>query len=178
MIIFILFWVSLVVYSFTRQDLNLTWYNQLTVSLQALGWYQRPLATGVFVALCLLIFGIYLALLKKKNKIIYLLIIAAAGIFAYPMFSYDLFNYLFNAKNIITASLWPLINVSTRTNGLRANSQNRQGSAGNNFVTNFFKIHNCPNQKTTIKAFMAQKAKVNLPVNHTRPGTNEAIVQP
>ena len=101
MIIFILFWVSLVVYSFTRQDLNLTWYNQLTVSLQALGWYQRPLATGVFVALCLLIFGIYLALLKKKNKIIYLLIIAAAGIFAYPMFSYDLFNYIFNVKMIL-----------------------------------------------------------------------------
>lgn len=100
-ILFILSWLLLVVYSFTRQDLNLTWYNQLTVSLQTLGWYQRPLATGIFVALCFFVFIIYLNLIKKNNKYIYLLMIAAAGIFAYPMFSYDLFNYIFNAKMVL-----------------------------------------------------------------------------
>lgn len=100
MIAFIFVWLLLVIYSFTRQDLNLTWYNQLTAPLQTLGWYQRPLATWVFVAICLLVFTIYLNLIKKNNKFIYLLIIAAAGIFAYPMFSYDLFNYLFNAKMV------------------------------------------------------------------------------
>src|SRR3989344_1804969 len=99
-ILYILSWLLLVIYSFTRQDLNLTWYNQLTAPLQTLGWYQRPLATLVFVALVFLVFIIYLYLIKKKIKFIYLLIIAAAGIFAYPMFSYDLFNYLFNAKMI------------------------------------------------------------------------------
>ena len=99
-ILYILSWLLLVIYSFTRQDLNLTWYNQLTAPLQTLGWYQRPLATLVFVALVFLVFIIYLYLIKKKIKFIYLLIIAAAGIFAYPMFSYDLFNYLFNAKMV------------------------------------------------------------------------------
>ena len=99
-ILYILSWLLLVIYSFTRQDLNVTWYNQLTAPLQTLGWYQRPLATLVFVALVFLVFIIYLYLIKKKIKFIYLLIIAAAGIFAYPMFSYDLFNYLFNAKMI------------------------------------------------------------------------------
>lgn len=101
MILFLLLWLLLAVYSFTRQDLNLTFYRFIPGWLQTLGWYQRPLATGVFVVLCILVFIIYLNLIKKNNKYIYLLIIAAIGILAYPMFSYDLFNYLFNAKMVL-----------------------------------------------------------------------------
>lgn len=104
MIVFIFLWSLLVVYSFTRQDLNLTWYNQLTVPLQTLGWYQRPLATLIFVLLSLLLFLIYFHLLRKPRTLRgawVLFVVAAAGIFAYPMFSYDIFNYLFNAKMIL-----------------------------------------------------------------------------
>ena len=101
MIIFIFVWLLLVIYSFTRQDLNLTWYNQLTASLQTLGWYQRPLATLIFIFLSLAFFGIYYYLLRKKINFFWLVIIAALGIFAYPMFSYDIFNYLFNAKMVL-----------------------------------------------------------------------------
>lgn len=108
MIIFIFVWLLLVIYSFTRQDLNLTWYRQLTVSLQTVGWYQRPLATLIFVILSLLFIAVYLKISTPEcyNRRIstpewkLLLILATLGIFAYPMFSYDLFNYLFNAKMV------------------------------------------------------------------------------
>ena len=99
-ILFVLSWLLLVIYSFTRQDLNLTWYNQLTVSLQTLGWYQRPLATLIFVVLSLVFIAIYLKLIRTSIKWHWLLLLAAAGILAYPMFSYDLFNYIFNAKMV------------------------------------------------------------------------------
>jgi len=103
MIIFILLWLLLVLYSFTRQDLNLTWYNQLTTPLQTLGWYQRPLVTLIFIFLSLLFFSCYLYCLRKHSTPGWnvLFLIAFMGIFAYPMFSYDLFNYLFNAKMIL-----------------------------------------------------------------------------
>ena len=93
MIIFILSWLLLVVYSFTRQDLNLTWYNQLTVSLQTFGWYQRPLATLIFIFLSLLFFSCYIYCLRKHSTPGWnvLFLIAFMGIFAYPLFSYDLF---------------------------------------------------------------------------------------
>ena len=108
-ILFVLTWLLLVIYSFTRQDLNLVLYNFFPYSrfwanvhewLEQLGWYQRPLATGIFVALCLVVFITYLYLLKKKINFYWLLVIATLGIFAYPMFSYDLFNYIFNAKMV------------------------------------------------------------------------------
>lgn len=102
-ILFVLSWLLLVIYSFTRQDLNLTWYKQLTVPLQTIGWYQRPLATLIFVLLSLVFILVYLYLVRKYStpgwNILFFL--AAAGIFAYPMFSYDLFNYIFNTKMIL-----------------------------------------------------------------------------
>jgi hypothetical protein len=100
MIKFLFFWLLWCVYSFTRQDLNLTWYHQLTVPLQTLGWYQRPLVTAIFVILCLLFFGIYFLLLRKNWQFSCLLGVGLLGIFSYPLFSYDIFNYLFNAKMV------------------------------------------------------------------------------
>lgn len=110
--LFVLFWLSLVIYSFTRQDLNLTWYYRLSEPLQTLGWYQRPLATLIFVGLCFWGFRLYLSLIKKKIKFIYLLILAAAGILAYPMFSYDLFNYIFNAKMVLVYHANPYLQTA------------------------------------------------------------------
>lgn len=102
-ILFISSWLLLVVYSFTRQDLNLTWYKQLTVPLQTIGWYQRPLATLIFVVLSLLFIAGYLLIIRQprtRRGLWVFPLLAAAGIFAYPMFSYDLFNYIFNAKMV------------------------------------------------------------------------------
>lgn len=100
MIIFLIGWLLLIVYSFTRQDLNLTFYRFIPDWFQWLGWYQRPLATWVFVVLSLVFIGIYLNLIKKQFKFYWILVIGFLGIFSYPMFSYDLFNYLFNAKMV------------------------------------------------------------------------------
>jgi hypothetical protein len=99
MIVYLFLFLLLGVYSFTRQDLNLTLYNFFSRGwLEWLGWYQRPLATLIFVVVGLLFSGIYFYLFRKRNKYFWLFILAAIGIFAYPMFSYDLFNYIFNAK--------------------------------------------------------------------------------
>jgi hypothetical protein len=98
MIIFVVTWLLLAIYSFTRQDLNLTLYRFLPDWLQWLGWYQRPLAAVIFAVLSVLFMGIYLWLFKRNYKFYWILGIGLLGIFSYPMFSYDLFNYIFNAK--------------------------------------------------------------------------------
>lgn len=109
MIGFFFIWLLLAVYSFTRQDLNLVLYNFFPYSrfwdqvydwLIQLGWYQRPTATAVYIGLSLLLIACYgYCLIKHRYPgwgILFLL--AISGIFAYPMFSYDIFNYIFNAK--------------------------------------------------------------------------------
>ena len=114
MIIFILSWLLLVIYSFSRQDLNLTWYYQLTMPLQNLGWYQRPLATIIFIFLSLLFFSCYFYCLRKHSTPGWnvLFLVAFMGIFAYPMFSYDLFNYIFNAKMILIYQANPYLQTA------------------------------------------------------------------
>lgn len=93
----------LAVYSFTRQDLNLTFYRFLPALLPRLGWYQRPLITLVFVVLSLLFIAGYLLIIKKpqtRRGWWVFPFLAAVGVLSYPMFSYDLFNYIFNAKMV------------------------------------------------------------------------------
>lgn len=114
--------VGLFFYSFTQIDLSLT-LSQVSIWQTAekffknIGYFQRPLSSFLFVSIVLLLFVFYLLILnaicKKEmlKKTIWFLIIAAAVIltFSYNAFSYDLFNYMFDAKIITYYSQNPYI---------------------------------------------------------------------
>ena len=105
--------IALFFYSFTQVDLSLTLsrvsiYQTVEKYFQHIGYFNRPESTVIFIALLILMFSYYLYFLRqayaKKIKIkqIWILIIGTAAILAlsYNAFSYDLFNYIFDAKII------------------------------------------------------------------------------
>lgn len=102
---------ALFLYSYTQVDLNLTLStNPILISVQRffqnIGYFQRPLSTAIFVSILLFLFLFYLLFLKFVNeksitkRQVWLLILATSLIltFSYNAFSYDLFNYIFDAK--------------------------------------------------------------------------------
>lgn len=103
--------VGLFFYSFTQVDLSLTlsqWsiWQVFEKSFQHIGYFQRPLSSLLFVSIVLLLFIFYLSILRlvHKKKIsketIWFIIISTTVLltFSYNAFSYDLFNYIFDAK--------------------------------------------------------------------------------
>ncbi len=105
-VIFFLF-----LYSFTQIDLSLT-FSRITVlrnlvtSFQQIGYFNRPLSMYIYIGLLILLYGFYFYFLKlsleKKisKKTVWKILIASSAIlvFSYNAFSYDLFNYIFDAK--------------------------------------------------------------------------------
>ncbi len=102
---------ALFLYSFTQIDLSLTFsritfLRNLVGSFQYIGYFNRPLSTYIYLIISALLFGFYLYFVKlahKKKiskKLTWKLIIAASTILvlSYNAFSYDLFNYIFDAK--------------------------------------------------------------------------------
>ncbi|MCL5433198.1 MAG: hypothetical protein M1524_03760 [Patescibacteria group bacterium] len=104
---------GLFLYSFTQIDLGLT-LSRLSMWLplqkffQSIGYFNRPLSTSIYLIILILLYlfyGIFLFLTSKnkiKNRSIWILILVTTGIltFSYNAFSYDLFNYIFDAKII------------------------------------------------------------------------------
>jgi hypothetical protein len=103
--------IGLFLYSFTQVDLSLTlsrWsiWQAIQKYFQHIGYFQRPLSSGLFTGIVLLLFFFYLMILRAvhkgiiSKKTIWFLIISTAVIltFSYNAFSYDLFNYIFDAK--------------------------------------------------------------------------------
>lgn len=103
--------VILFFYSFTQIDLGLTltrisWWQIIQKKFQYIGYFNRPLSTGLYLGILLFLFTFYFLLflsVKRKwlhSKQIWLLILMTAGVlwFAYNAFSYDLFNYIFDAR--------------------------------------------------------------------------------
>ena len=103
--------ISLFFYSYTQVDLNLTLStNPILISVQRffqnIGYFQRSLSTAIFVSILFFLFLFYLLFLKFANeksitrRQVWLLILATSLIltFSYNAFSYDLFNYIFDAK--------------------------------------------------------------------------------
>lgn len=101
----------LFLYSYTQVDLNLTlskWsiWQIIQTSFQYIGWFNRPLSTGIYLALIILLTAFYLFFLslikqdKMSRKQFWVTILFMSGIllFAYNAFSYDLFNYMFDAR--------------------------------------------------------------------------------
>lgn len=106
LLVFILF-----LYSYTQVDLNLTltqlsFWQAIQKAFQDIGWYKRPLSTGIYLMILFLFFTFYILLwrLVKQKKIseknLWFLIGVAFFVllFSYNAFSYDLFNYLFDAR--------------------------------------------------------------------------------
>lgn len=112
---FILSWVFITalvfLYSFTQVDLGLT-LTQLSIwqsiqrSFQYIGYFNRPLSTVLFLILLVILFGIYFWTLylvstkKISRRTLWLAIFFMGGLltFSYNALSYDLFNYIFDAK--------------------------------------------------------------------------------
>lgn len=103
--------ISLFFYSYTQVDLNLTLsefsiWQSIQKSFQYIGWFQRPLSTAIYLVLLLLLVTCYLLLLRfvKRGTLTtgqfwkIVLLVSAILLFSYNAFSYDLFNYMFDAR--------------------------------------------------------------------------------
>lgn len=117
------YWVAaigLFFYSYTQVDLNLTlsqWsiWKLIQTSFQYIGWFNRPLSTGIYLILLVLLILLYFLFLAqaKTNSIkvtqFWKLLVPVSIIllFAYNAFSYDLFNYMFDARIVTLHHLSP-----------------------------------------------------------------------
>lgn len=109
----------LVIFSYTQVDLNLTLssnhiYQQIQNQLILIGYYQRPFSTAILTLLLIYLFGFYLRTLKliveKKltvEHLKWLVAVTSVFLFAYPEFSHDLFNYMFDARVVTEYHLDP-----------------------------------------------------------------------
>src|SRR3989344_8778023 len=102
---------ALFLYSFTQVDLSLTLsqasiFQQVQKSFQYIGWFNRPLSTYLYIGLLVYLFCLFAitVLQAGKNKFsaksIWTIIIVVTIILipSYNAFSYDLFNYIFDAR--------------------------------------------------------------------------------
>lgn len=104
---YLLLILALFFYSYTQVDLNLT-LSQISVwqsiqkFFQGIGWFNRPLSTLIYLFIIISLFIYYLIFLRRKlnNSQFWSLVMPTAFIllFSYNAFSYDLFNYLFDAR--------------------------------------------------------------------------------
>jgi hypothetical protein len=103
--------IALLLYSFTQVDLSLTLsrvsiWQGIQKSFQYVGYFDRPLSTLLYIGIIIVMFGLYLKVLdmvrnnKLTRKRLWQIIISVSAIlfFSYNAFSYDIFNYIFDAK--------------------------------------------------------------------------------
>lgn len=113
-LVYLLAVCSLLIYSYTQVDLNLTisgnaFYQSIQSILTQVGYFNRSLSTVIFIAITSLLHLSYFGLIyqaKKQllvfsNTIKIVLITAFLLLFAYPAFSYDLFNYIFDTRILV-----------------------------------------------------------------------------
>ncbi|HVT01389.1 MAG TPA: polyprenol phosphomannose-dependent alpha 1,6 mannosyltransferase MptB [Patescibacteria group bacterium] len=106
--------IALFFYSFTQIDLSLTFsrvsvWQGIQKAFQYVGYFNRPLSAYLFVGIVLFLFFLYGATLKlaKENvlrsKTLWIIIIGLciALFLSYNAFSYDIFNYIFDAKILV-----------------------------------------------------------------------------
>ena len=101
--------IALFFYSFTQVDLSLTlskasWIQDFQKVFQYIGYFNRPLSTYLFIGIVIFLFASYFLIIKNierfSKKQIWSLIMVSAVVLgiSYNAFSYDLFNYIFDAK--------------------------------------------------------------------------------
>src|SRR5579872_1380381 len=110
-ILYVITILGLFLYSYTQVDLSLT-LSRISVwqlvekAFQYIGYFQRPLSTILYMSIICLLFLCSIGFMrlvqqgKLKRKTVWILIIFSAILltFSYNAFSYDLFNYIFDAK--------------------------------------------------------------------------------
>ncbi len=103
--------IALLLYSFTQVDLSLT-LSQVSIwqgvqkAFQYVGYFNRPLSTALYIGIIIFMFILYLKTLDMvrnnllTGKLLWKIIIAISAVLflSYNAFSYDLFNYIFDAK--------------------------------------------------------------------------------
>lgn len=103
--------IGLFLYSFTQVDLSLTLsrasiFQDIEKSFQYIGWFNRPISTYLFLGIVIFTFALYAItlnlvskkLIDRKNLIRIILFVSGILFLSYCAFSYDLFNYIFDAK--------------------------------------------------------------------------------
>src|SRR5258708_3583903 len=116
--------VCLFLYFLTEVDFNLILsQNHAILSFQRyfqqIGFFQRSLSTFLFISITTNFFFLYIIFLRaaKKRHItkkqIWMLVLFAAIFlnFSYNAFSYDLFNYIFDARIITHYHLNPYMHI-------------------------------------------------------------------
>lgn len=119
-LIYTLFLFTLVVYSYSQIDLNLTltqWspYQKIQAILIQLGYFNRPLSSALYIFFILLFTVFYLIILYQVRKgrlnikELTLLVVGTGLILtlSYPAFSHDIFNYMFDARIITKYGMNP-----------------------------------------------------------------------
>ncbi len=112
-IFYALFLILLGIYSYSQIDLNLTllqssWFLKFQGLMIQLGYFNRPLSMSIFVILVSLLFITYLfflqqaTLLSKRTLLTVFFALIVVGLFSYPGFSHDIFNYIFDARIFVT----------------------------------------------------------------------------
>jgi len=94
------------IYSYFLIDPNITFFQspywvQFRDWVVYLGYYRRDISWIVYLTLLILLFALHFILVKKyKHQSVILLaaFVAILGCISYPIFSHDLFNYLFDAR--------------------------------------------------------------------------------
>lgn len=105
--------IGLLLYSYTQIDLSLAIsrieaLQQLVRSFQQIGYFERPLSANLFLVTIISLYAFYILFLvlsykKKLSKYFTWLLIGLSAFiltFSYNAFSYDIFNYIFDAKII------------------------------------------------------------------------------
>lgn len=104
-------YLLLFLYSFTQIDLGLTltrfsYWQVIQRFFQHIGYFERPFSASLYLSLLFVLFFLYVWTLilayreKLAGKDIWIIVLFAGAIllFSYNAFSYDLFNYMFDAK--------------------------------------------------------------------------------
>lgn len=112
---YITVFLALFLFSYTQVDLNLTLSRvgvaqTIQKAFQYIGYYQRPLAAGIYIGIVGVLFFLYIRMLSLAKAGIlgmrdlrgFIISAAVLLVFSYPAaFSYDFFNYLFTAKTVL-----------------------------------------------------------------------------
>lgn len=111
--------IGCVIYSYTQVDLNLTLsgnsiYQSVQTYLTQIGYFYRPISSTIFLFLMGLLSLVYIYCLGQLRQgkfdiktIKWLIGITTILLFAYPAFSHDIFNYMFDARIVTRYGLDP-----------------------------------------------------------------------
>ncbi len=123
--------VVLFLYSYTQVDLNLTLsrmsaWQTIQKSFQYVGYFQRPLSTGLYLGILASLFLLYITALRmiRRGTIsesqLWKIVLGVSGILvlSYPAFSADMFNYMFTAKTVLVYHKNPYVVLPIQFSGV------------------------------------------------------------